>query len=58
MYIGPYKKPLPTFSDALALVRRELWLNHDFPTSGRATETIEIPRPTIDALISAACYVA
>lgn len=53
-----YTKPLPTFSDALALVRRELWLNHDFPTSGRATETIEIPRPTINALIGAACYAA
>ena len=53
-----YPKPLPTFSDALALVRRELWANHDFRTSALTTETVQIPRPTINALISAACYAA
>ena len=53
-----YPKPLPTFSDALARVRRELWVNHDFCTSATAAETVKIPQPTIDALISAACYAA
>jgi hypothetical protein len=53
-----YPKPLPTFSDALALVRRELWANHDFRTSAATTETVQIPQPTINALISAAYYAA
>ena len=53
-----YSKPLPTFSDALALVRRELWANHDFRISAAATETVQIPQPTFNALIGAACYAA
>ncbi len=53
-----YAKPLPTFSDALAVVRRELWANPSFRTSAAATERIQIPRTTIDALIGAACYAA
>ena len=53
-----YSKPLPTFSDALAVVRRELWANHDFRTSPAPIETVQIPTTTINALISAACYAA
>ena len=53
-----YSKPLPTFSDALALVRRELWANHDFRTSATTTEIVQIPQTTINALIGAACYAA
>ena len=53
-----YSKPLPTFSDALALVRRELWANHDFRISATAAETVQIPQATINALIAAACYAA
>jgi hypothetical protein len=30
-----YHKPLPTFADALALVRRRLWMALHFPTSPR-----------------------
>jgi len=53
-----YSKPLPTFSDALALVRRELWADHDFRTSATAAEIVQIPQPTFNALIGAACYAA
>jgi len=53
-----YPKPLPTFSDALAIVRRELWADPGFRTPAAATESVQIPRNTINALIGAACYAA
>ena len=53
-----YHKPFPTFSDAIATVRRELWTNHDFYTSAVAPELVKISRPTINSLIYAACYAA
>ena len=53
-----YPKPLPTFSDALAAVRRELWANHNFRTSAATAEIVQIPRATINALISVASYAA
>ena len=42
-----YPKPLPTFSDALALVRRELWTRSGFNTSANGPKIIEIPPATI-----------
>ena len=53
-----YSKPLPTFSDALARVRRELWMHHDFHTSPVTPDLVKLPRTTTDALIGAACYAA
>ena len=53
-----YPKPLPTFSDALALVRRELWTRPGFNISANGPKLVEIPRTTINALIGAACYAA
>jgi hypothetical protein len=53
-----YAKPLPTFSDALALVRRELWASHDFRISAATAEIVQIPQTTLNALIGAACYAA
>jgi len=53
-----YRKPLPTFSDAIAAVRRELWTRHDFHASAWATDVLKIPRTTINTLIDAACYAA
>ena len=53
-----YSKPLPTFSDALAVVRRELWMHHDFRTSAPMPDLVKLPRPAINALIGAACYAA
>ena len=53
-----YSKCLPTFSDALAWVRRELWTHHDFHTSAAVPDLVKLPRTTINALIGAACYTA
>jgi len=53
-----YPKPLPTFSDALALVRRELWTRPGFDISPNGPRLIEMPRSAINALIGAACYAA
>lgn len=53
-----YPKPLPTFSDALAAVRRELWTHHDFRTSATTADLVQMPHATVNALIHAACYAA
>jgi hypothetical protein len=53
-----YPKPLPTFSDALALVRRELWVHTDYFLSTRDPDTIEIPRAFLERLTDALCYAA
>lgn len=53
-----YSKPLPTFSDALARVRRELWTHHGFHTSPATPDLAKLPCTTIAALIGAACYAA
>ena len=50
------QKPLPTFSDAPALVRRELWTQPGSDTSASGPKLIEIPRSATNALIGAACY--
>ena len=53
-----YRKSLPTFSDALAAVRRELWKRQHFETSVSNLNIVKIPRTTINALINAASYAA
>jgi hypothetical protein len=53
-----YRKPLPTFSDALALVRRELWAQAAFCTSARDPDTLEVPRAFVARLTDALCYAA
>ncbi len=50
-----YVKSLPTFSDALALVRRELWTHHDFHMSLSRRRCARIPKTTLDSLKNAAC---
>ena len=42
-----YPKPLPTFSDALAAVRRELWANHNFRTSAATAEIVQMVASTL-----------
>ena len=51
-----YIKPLPTFVDALALVRRALWAVPVFALSPQATDMIEIPRSRWDRLTDALAY--
>ncbi len=53
-----YRKRHPTFADALALVRRELWRHHTIPTSPGAGEIVEVPRAVIERLTETLCYVA
>jgi hypothetical protein len=53
-----YHKSLPTFSDAIAAVRRELWRGQNFETSIPNLNIIKMPRTTINALINAASYAA
>jgi hypothetical protein len=39
-----YHKKLPTFADALALVRKELWAHSTFCGSPADTETVKVPK--------------
>jgi hypothetical protein len=54
-----YTKPLPTFSDALALVRQQLWLAWPtFQTSGKDHDMIKVPRSFFVSLVETLCYAA
>ncbi|MDQ3880943.1 MAG: hypothetical protein M3295_07720, partial [Chloroflexota bacterium] len=53
-----YRKPHPTFADALALVRRELWRHQAFRTSCCAGEVVKVPRAVVDRLTETLCYAA
>jgi hypothetical protein len=53
-----YTKARPTFADALALVRRELWAVPVFALSPQPTDVIEIPRSRWDRVTNALAYAA
>jgi hypothetical protein len=54
-----YAKPLPTFSDALALVRQQLWAClPTFQTSGSGPDMIKVSRPLFVSLVETLCYAA
>jgi hypothetical protein len=53
-----YSKGTPTFSDALALVRRRLWTQMSFPTLPGNAEVEKVPRALLDHLASLLCYAA
>jgi hypothetical protein len=54
-----YAKTRPTFSDALALVRRKLWSQEaTFCGSVREGEAVKVPRKFIERLTDAVCYAA
>jgi hypothetical protein len=54
-----YEKQRPTFSDALALVRKELWAREaTFCGSLAETETVKVPRALMERLTDAVCYAA
>jgi hypothetical protein len=53
-----YRKLHPTFSDALALVRKELWANATICGSSREAETVKVPRDFVERLTDAVCYAA
>jgi hypothetical protein len=54
-----YEKQHPTFSDALALVRKELWAREaTFCGSYAETDTVKVPRALVERLTDAVCYAA
>jgi hypothetical protein len=54
-----YAKPLPTFSDALALVRQQLWSCWPtFQISGQDPDMANIPRSFFVSLVETLCYAA
>ncbi len=53
-----YDKRLPTFSDALALVRKDLWAQETFRGSLSDTDTVKVPRAFVERLTEAVCYAA
>jgi hypothetical protein len=53
-----YTKTRPTFADAIALVRRQLWDHLHFSMSPQETDMIKIPRALFERFIDAVCYAA
>jgi len=53
-----YRKTLPTFSDALAAVRRHWWRAIGLSISTREHDIIKVPRRVFQRLHEAACYAA
>ena len=53
-----YSKAQPTFSDAIAAVREQLWHPMNFFTSRSEQHVIKIPRALFAGLCQAACYAA
>jgi hypothetical protein len=53
-----YHKRDPTFADALALVRKELWADATFCGSPSETDTVKVPRAFVERLTEAVCYAA
>jgi hypothetical protein len=53
-----YTKIHPTFSDAIALVRRHLWDHIHFSTSQKEVDMIQIPRALFERFIDAMSYAA
>ena len=51
-------KPLPTFSDALAVVRERLWQTPHFHMSPFDADMARIPRPLPKRFTEALCYAA
>jgi hypothetical protein len=53
-----YAKQAPTFSDALAAVRRTLWADAASRTSSADRNAAKVPRAVLDRLTDLACYAA
>jgi DDE superfamily endonuclease len=57
-HVAWYRKRHPTFADALALVRKELWASATFHGSPAQSETVKVPRAYLERLTDAVCYAA
>jgi hypothetical protein len=53
-----YRKPLPTFADAIAIVRRHLWTSTHFDMSPAKADIVEIPCALLNRLTDTLCYAA
>ncbi len=53
-----YRKSHPTFADALALVRKELWASTTFRGSAEDTDTVKVPKAFVERLTDVLCYAA
>jgi len=53
-----YSKQLPTFSDALAVVRDQLWQAMTFHTSPSEADMAKVPRTLLKRFTEALCYAA
>ncbi len=51
-----YRKSRPTFSDALALVRRQIWQHECFPSVAAPSGHSKMPAAIENRLLSALCY--
>jgi hypothetical protein len=51
-----HAKERPTFSDAIAIVRRCLWGNYHFSTSDSNSDVLKVPRALLECLTDAVCY--
>jgi hypothetical protein len=51
-----YEIQKPTFADAIAIVRRCLWSNCHFSTSGQNKDVVIVPRVLFERLTDAVCY--
>lgn len=53
-----YTKQHPTFADALAFVRRYLWVSRLFQTSRDGLEYVKVPCPLFDTWTDLLCHAA
>ena len=53
-----YHKPSPTFADALALARQEIWSHETFRMSADDAEMVKVPRALLERFTETLCYVA
>jgi DDE superfamily endonuclease len=53
-----YHKRHPTFADALALVRKELWASATFYGLPAHSDSVKVPRAYLERLTDALCYAA
>jgi hypothetical protein len=53
-----YDKTCPTFADAMAWVRQQLWEHIHFSMSQQETDLIKIPRALLERFTEALCYAA
>jgi hypothetical protein len=53
-----YRKPQPTFADAIAVVRQHLWTSAHFYMSPAKADMVKIPRALLNRLTDTLCYAA